>query len=231
VIIDPENPNLAQLLVAAQKLTPLLDQIAFVGGCVIGLLITDPGAAPIRATRDVDVIVEIGSYAEFTLLENHLRELGLRESRDIVCRWINADMILDLMPTDPSILGFSNRWYGAALENAQQIRIEQYEIRVITTAYFLATKLEAFHDRGKNEDQMSHDLEDIVTVIDGRVEIIKEISVAEVELRRYLRDQFQSLLASRDFLEVLPGHLLPDAASQGRVGIVIDRIKKLTIES
>ncbi len=148
-MVDPKNPNLAQLLVAARKLTPLLDQVAFVGGCVTGLLVTDPGAAPIRATLDVDAIVEIGSYAEFTLLENRLRELGFRESRDIVCRWIQEDMILDLMPTDPSILGFSNRWYRSALENAQRVPIEQYEIRVITAPYFLATKLEAFHDAEK----------------------------------------------------------------------------------
>ncbi len=76
---------------------------------------------------------------------------------------------------------------------------------------------------------MSHDLEDIVTVIDGRAEITKEVSLADQELRRYLNDQFRSLLASRDFLDALPGHLLPDAASQQRSGIVIERIKQLTL--
>jgi hypothetical protein len=233
-MVDLKNPSLAQLLDAAKKLVPMLDQIAFVGGCVTGLLLTDPAAAPIRATLDVDAIVQIGSYPEFTLLENRLRELGFRNSPEKnapVCRWVNEDLILDLMPTDPSILGFSNRWYRPALEHAETIRVEQYEIRVITAPYFLATKLEAFHGRGRNDYRSSHDLEDILTVIDGRGEITKEVSAVEPELRQYLRNEFQSLLESRSFLEALPGHLLPDAASQQRADLVIERIRQLTIES
>jgi hypothetical protein len=233
-MVDLKNPSLAQLLDAARKLAPLLNQIAFVGGCVTGLLLTDPAAAPVRATLDVDAIIQIGSYPEFTLLENRLRELGFRNSPEKnapVCRWVNEDLILDLMPTDPSILGFSNRWYRPALEHAETIRVEQYEIRVITAPYFLATKLEAFHGRGRNDYRSSHDLEDILTVIDGRAEITKEVFAVEPELRQYLRNEFQSLLESRNFLEALPGHLLPDAASQQRAGLVIERIRQLTIES
>lgn len=76
-----QNPNLAQLLVAAAKLEPLLNQIAFVGGCVTGLLLTDPAAAPVRPTLDVDAIVAIGSYVEFAFLENRLRDLGFDQPR------------------------------------------------------------------------------------------------------------------------------------------------------
>ena len=115
--IQPENPNLAQLVVIAAKLEPLLDQIVFVGGCVTGLLLTDPAAAPVRPTLDVDAIVAISSYADFTLLENHMRKLGFHESHAEgapICRWISGDQILDLMPTDTSILGFGNRWYQPA---------------------------------------------------------------------------------------------------------------------
>ena len=52
---------------------------------------------------------------------------------------------LDVMPTDERILGFSNRWYGPAIGAAQTIRAGRHDIRVVTTPYFLATKLEAFH--------------------------------------------------------------------------------------
>jgi hypothetical protein len=38
------------------------------------------------------------------------------------------------------------------------------------------------------------------------------------------------LLADRDFMEALPGHLLPDAASQQRVRIVVDRLQQLTLK-
>src|SRR5271169_106312 len=76
----PENPDLARLIAVARKLEPLLEQLAFVGGCVTGLLVTDPGAAPVRPTLDVDAIVEAASYVEFTVLEDRMRSLGFRES-------------------------------------------------------------------------------------------------------------------------------------------------------
>ena len=227
-----QSPNLARLAAVAAKLEPLLDQIAFVGGCVTGLFLTDPAAAPVRPTLDVDAIVAIGSYLEFTLLEKRMGELGFHQPHTgdaPVCRWAIGDLILDLMPADSSILGFGNRWYRPALENAQQVRIGEYEIRVITAPYFLATKLEAFHGRGKN-DFGSHDLEDIVTVIDGRPELVDEVHMAPTDLQKYLSDQFEDLLSNRDFLEALPGHLLPDAASQQRMGLVVERMKQLLLE-
>jgi predicted nucleotidyltransferase len=230
VNISRLNPNLVQLIAAAEKLRPLLDQIAFVGGCVTGLLLTDPAAAPVRPTLDVDAIVGIASYAEFTLLENRLRELGFRESHAEgapICRWLNGNLILDLMPTDASILGFGNRWYGPALESAQRMNISAREIRVITAPYFLATKLEAFRGRGKNDFRMSHDLEDIVTVIDGRSEIVDEVHHSTADLRNFLSEEFRALLSNRDFREALPGHLLPDAASQQRLRLVVNRMQQL----
>jgi predicted nucleotidyltransferase len=231
---DPENPNLARLTSAAKKLEPLLGQIVFVGGCVTGLLLTDPAAAPVRPTLDVDAIVAIGSYADFTLLENQMSDLGFHESHAEgapICRWISGDLILDLMPTDASILGFGNRWYHPALENAQRAQIGEYEIRLITAPYFLATKLEAFHGRGRNDFRMSHDLEDIVTVVDGRPEITEEVHDAPADLQRYLGDEFRALLSNRDFLEALPGHLLPDSASQQRLGLVMNRMQQFLVES
>lgn len=228
--IGRENPNLEQLMAVAARLTSISNQIVFVGGCATGLLLSDKGAAPVRATLDVDAIVEAASYAEFVAIEQRLRELGfdppVREGSPI-CRWVSGDLVLDLMPTDPAILGFSNRWYLPALKNAQRIRIGDHDIQVITAPYFLATKLEAFHGRGKNDYQMSRDLEDIVTVIDGRPEVTKEVSVAEPSLRRYLSDEFRALLSKRDFLDALPGHLLPDPASQQRIGIVVARIREM----
>jgi hypothetical protein len=152
---------------------------------------------------------------------------NLTRSTPPICRWIAGDLILDLMPTDSSILGFSNHWYRPALENAQTTRIGQHEIRIVTAPYFLATKLEAFHGRGKNDFRMSRDLEDIVTVIDGRSEIVDEVHLAPEDLRNYLSEEFRASLSNRDFLEALPGHLLPDAASQQRLALVMRRIQKL----
>jgi predicted nucleotidyltransferase len=232
-MIPAPNANFARLAHAAKKLKPLLDRIAFVGGSVTGLLLTDPAAAPVRPTLDVDAIIAIASYAEFTELEARLRELGFHQPHtesDPICRWMSGDLILDLMPTDASILGFSNAWYAAALENAQRIQIGELGIRLITAPYFIATKLEALHGRGENDFRMSHDLEDIVTVIDGRAELAEEVRVALADLQQYLSREFRTLLSNRDFQDALPGHLLPDAASQQRLSLVVKRMQQLIVK-
>ncbi len=229
---DPhQNPNLAQLLAAAAKLEPLLEQIVFVG-CITGLLITDPAAAPVRPTLDVDAIIEIASYSEFSAFGNRLRDPGFDNSHAEnapICRWTSGDLLLDLMPTDPSILGFTNRWYTPAFDHAKKLKTGKHEIRVITAPYFLATKVEAFHGRGNN-DFSSHDLEDVVTVIDGRPELADEVHLSPTDLQKYLSSEFQSLLSTRDFLDALPGHLLFDMASQQRAGLVLRRMKQLILE-
>jgi len=105
----------------AARLGPLLPEIVFVGGCATGLLITDPAASPVRATDDVDVIVQVASYAEYVRFSKRLRNLGFYEdsSEDApICRWLIDHMKLDVMPTDETILGFSNRWYKPAIDAA-----------------------------------------------------------------------------------------------------------------
>lgn len=51
-----KNPNLNLLEAAVRLLEPLLDELVFAGGCVTGLLITDPAAGGIRPTKDVDAM-------------------------------------------------------------------------------------------------------------------------------------------------------------------------------
>src|SRR5277367_5372031 len=103
----------------AARLKPLLPEIVFVGGCTTGLLITDPAASPARATDDVDVIVEVAFYAEYARFSKRLRNLGFSEDSSEgapICRWLVDQMKLDVMPTDETILGFSNRWYKPACQ-------------------------------------------------------------------------------------------------------------------
>ena len=224
------NPNAALLLSAVEKLVPLLDQIVFVGGCEAGLLIIDPGAAPIRPTIDVDAIVELASYPELIDIENRLRQLGFEQPHvegAPLCRWVHGDVVFDLMPVDSRILGFSNRWYRPALENAVGADVGDHKIRLIPAPYFLGTKLEAFHGRGRFDYRMSHDLEDVIAVLDGRPEIVIETQASGALLRQYLADEFSALLGERDFLDALPGHMLPDMASQQRIRIVVNRMQQI----
>jgi hypothetical protein len=211
------DPNRALFESVICLLGPVLDDLVFIGGCTTGLYITDSAAAGIRPTEDVDVIVDVTSYAEYTSLAERLRALGLAEDATPgapLCRWRRAEMIVDVMPTDASVLGFSNRWYPAAIETAHMRRIAGHDVRIVTPPLFIATKLEAFHGRGANDVFASHDLEDIVTLVDGRPTITAEVGAAEPEVRAYIATEVRALLDSPDFIEALPGFLLPDAGSQ-----------------
>jgi hypothetical protein len=113
------DPNLEQLIAAADALRPLLPELMFVGGCVTGLLITDEAAAEPRGTIDVDAIAEIRSYTQYAEFGDRLRCPGFNEDTSEgapLCRWIQSETILDIMPLDENILGFSNGWYKAAMK-------------------------------------------------------------------------------------------------------------------
>ena len=73
--------NLELLVRVARLLRPMLEDFVFVGGCTTALLITDSGAAEVRSTYDVDAIVEIKSYAEYTAFSERLRRLGFAEDQ------------------------------------------------------------------------------------------------------------------------------------------------------
>jgi|SRR5215469_7206107 len=104
-----------------------------------------------------------------------------------ICRWKQETTILDVMPLDEQILGFSNRWYRAALESAERRDLpEDVRILLVNPVYFCATKLEAFRGRGNDDYLASHDLEDFMAVIDGRPEFIDEIQNASADVRAYL---------------------------------------------
>lgn len=70
----------------------------------------------------------------------------------------------------------------------------------------------------------SHDMEDMIAVLDGRASVVKEVRAAEESLRRHLAVEFRRLLADTRFREVLPGHLPADSSSQERVPMVIERM-------
>jgi predicted nucleotidyltransferase len=205
------DPNLPLLLDAVRKLAPFLDEIVFVGGVTLGLLITDEASAPIRGTTDVDVIAEILTYTEYIAFSERLREAHFTEDQELTCRWHSGALTLDVLALSKEVLGFTNIWYEPALHHASTLTLpEGPSIRVISAPYFLATKMEAFRGRGKMDFQASHDLEDFVAVIEGRENIVNEIAESPRDVRDYLAQAAKGLLAESRFLDVLPGFVLDD---------------------
>ena len=222
------NPNIQILEMAVAYLGPLADDMVFLGGCSTGLLLTDIAAPPIRVTQDVDVITEVASLADYHRLSGQLRKRGFKEDQSSgapICRWVAAGVVLDVMPTRPEILGFGNEWYQPALDAAVGVELPSGKrIRMVTAPYFLATKLAAFIGRGMGDYVTSHDIEDIVAVLDGRPEIVNEVRQVNETLRKHLMARFAALLHDKNFVAALHGHLPGDTASQARAPLVMERI-------
>ena len=104
-------------------------------------------------------------------------------------------------------------------------------VRVATAPYFIAMKLEAFAGRGNSDYMASHDLEDIVSVVDGHANIEREIADSRNDLQEYLADRFGSLLDNDDFVMALPGHLAGDDASQARIPSILIRLRTIARRS
>jgi len=221
--------SLAMVETVARHLDGLREQVVFLGGAVTGLLLTDPVVSEVRATKDVDVIVEVTSHAKYYQLEEQLRALGFRNEAEVICRWSIADVLVDIMPTDTTILGFSNRWYSTAVKHSQRINLaDDLMIFLVTPVHFLATKIAAFEGRGDNDYLASHDLEDIITLLDGRAEIVQEIATAPADIRQYLQEKMSNFLNNPNFLEALPGHLPSDEAGQQRYPLIIQRMQLIS---
>jgi predicted nucleotidyltransferase len=228
--MNPNDPNLRLVEGVVKHLGDLREQFVFVGGCATGLLITDPARPPVRATTDVDLVTEVVTRAEYYEIAERLRELGFAEDAqsDVICRWRIGGFQVDVMPTDQTILGFTNRWHQAAADTAIDFELPSgAKIKLISPPSFLATKLEAFHDRGDQDYSVSHDIEDIITVVDGRPEIVNEITEDRTEIRDYLREEMEILLAEELFTESISWHLAGDQANQQRVPIIIQRLRTI----
>jgi predicted nucleotidyltransferase len=225
------TPAIEWVRIVAKRLGDLRDEVVFLGGATVGLLITDPAAAAVRSTKDVDVIVEVASWGEYAPLQERLRERGFTEDTEEgapLCRWVIEGIKVDVMPTSEAILGFSNRWYSSAMKTAKSIQLtDEISIRLVTAPYFMVTKLEAFRSRGQSDYQLSHDLEDMIAVVDGRPALVDEIDHAGPDLSDYLRDGVGQLLDDAAFLEALAGHLPGDAESQRRLPTLVERMKRI----
>jgi predicted nucleotidyltransferase len=210
----------------------LRESLVFVGGCATGLLVTAPRAQPIRMTLDVDLVAEVASLSEYHELERKFEALGFVHDLSAeapICRWQMGRLVVDLMPSRSDILGFANAWYPMAIETAQRLTLPDTDlaIRLIRASVFIATKLVAFRDRGRGDFLASHDLEDIITIVDGREALREEVVSAPPALRRYIADEVGKLLAKDDFVSALSGQLPADAAAQSRLPLLMQRLRGL----
>lgn len=199
------SSNISMLQKVANALGELLNEMVFVGGAVTELYASIPGTSDIRPTLDVDCVIELSSRTEHAKLENKLRAKGF--ANDItrgapICRWIYDHTLVDVMPSNSEILGFSNKWYVGGIESKIVKSLpDGTEIFVFPPSYYLAAKLEAHKDRGGEDLRQSHDFEDIVFIMDNCFELLEDINNSNITVKSYLKQECKELLQYHYLLE------------------------------
>ena len=206
-----------------------LAEVAFVGGCTTAMLVTDAVVLDdIRFTDDVDLVIELAGIGAWQQLTERLaaRNFKITGEDEVNCRFRFNDIVVDVMPSDPEVLGYANRWFVEGLARADKFTLPSGTvIQIFKPTYFLATKLEAFSGRGGG-DPYHKDVEDIIILIDGRPELLEEVRQAESELKEFITDGVRALrvLSGIDYVIESSGSV---QANPGRGQIIHGRMKEL----
>jgi hypothetical protein len=219
------------LLTVSGRIRTIGIDYAFLGGCIVPLLLDDPDVVPIRPTNDVDVVVTLVGQRQMASIESRLREEGFKHAAypgAPICRWELRGITVDVMPDrEAEFMGLSTRWFSEALKSATLHMIPGGEVPVISAPTFIATKLVAFTDRGKG-DFYHRDMEDVISIVDGRTSLRKDFEASSPELRAYVSAEVARYMANPGFVDQLPGHLPGDPASQGRFPLLIERLTAIS---
>jgi predicted nucleotidyltransferase len=217
--------------IVAQGLGDLHEQVVFVGGATTALYFDNPTLANPRPTDDVDCAIEISTRKDYYKLEDELRKLGFKNQVGQgvpLCRWSYSGITVDIMPTDKKILGFSNSWYPSGIASAEKVRLpSRLEVSIFSLPYFIASKFEAFANRGKGDLRLSSDFEDIVFVLDGCRQAEQKLNEAPSDVRTFLKTICEKLAVDSTFAEAIAGHLENDPNRAARTKRVMNLLKQL----
>jgi len=204
-----QRQNLLRIKAVYDALEELQDSVIFVGGATVSLYVQRV-AEEIRPTDDVDVLIELTDYKAYATLEEKLRAKKFVNDIEsgVICRYKIQGITVDIMPTDDKILGFSNIWYPQGFKTAVKYDLgDDYNINIFRPEYFIATKLEAFKNRGGNDGRTSTDFEDLVYIFNHRRTLWQEMSSADEDVRSYLQQQFKIMLENQYLEEWISSHL------------------------
>jgi hypothetical protein len=160
---------------------------------------------------------------DYSKLDEELRKLGFTNDIEsgIICRYKIQGIIVDIMPTNSEVLGFSNRWYSDGFKNAIDIELDkETSVKIFSPVYFIASKLEAFKNRGGKDFRTSTDFEDIIYVFENCKTLESDLLKVTETLRNYLKIEFLSLLKDSNLEEGIYAHLSPQFASIKSIEII-----------
>jgi hypothetical protein len=120
----------------------------------------------------------------------------------------------------------SNRWFMPGFQKAIDYNLEEVVVKILPLPYFLASKLDAFFDRGIKDLYGSHDFEDILYIFNYTTTLGEQISSADKDVKLYLIECSNKILNSESIMAVIPGHLYYETADE-RFEIIKGRLEKI----
>lgn len=223
-----EKSNKERLIQIASALQELNAEVVFVGGAVIQLYSKDPAAGNPATTYDVDCVVDVTTYREYTDFEQKLFSKHFANDTSEgapVCRYLFDGEKVDFMPKVDTGIGESNRWYleGTARKQVYQLN-DSLVIHIMPLSFYLASKIEALHSRGGDDYRGSKDFEDIVYVLNTCGHLSDLISKkTDPGVFFFLKDSFSSMLTRPNLLEEIECGLL----DEGRTSYIINQMQSI----
>lgn len=212
----------------ATALGPLNERVVYVGGTVVSLYIDDPSADDVRPTKDLDLTMEIASLGELEALREELIRRGFIQTANdsVICRFRYEDVLVDVMATEPIGWAPGNRWFAQGFGLGFTYSLDDLEIRLLPLPYFLATKFDAFFDRGIHDLWASHDFEDIVYLLNHVSDIADQAVNSEITVMEYLMDCSKRILESSQLQEAIVGNLFHEAQDE-RFQLIQSKLKTI----
>lgn len=219
--------NITVVAEIARALKELKDQMVFVGGAVLSLYVDDPAAEEIRFTADVDLTIHLVSFSEWIKMQKRLSELGFYpdSTGHVICSYLYKNIAVDIMPSEDSPIGPANKWFKKGFDDLWSAKAEEESIKILSAPCFLASKFEAFHNRGLDY-RTSHDFEDIIFVLDNRSTIVPEIKSTKDEIRQFIKSELGKILSNPHQEEIISSHINPLLIIE-RYQVVLEKINQI----
>lgn len=214
----------------AQGLKLIEEEFVFVGGAVAECYVTSNVAEQARPTDDIDVVLELAHYGKYASLQENLIQAGFNPdaSSRVICRYTYKGITVDIMPDEPAILGFSNKWYKAGIKESIYYEIDKAcSIKIFPAPLYIASKIEAYYQRGAQDKRLSTDFEDIIYVLENRQEFYGELLSTGGDTKAFIKDFAVKLMIERDTQEAVSAVMgyspLPE-----RINFILDLLKRIS---
>lgn len=111
----------------------------------------------------------------------------------------------------------SNRWFMPGYKKAFAAELDDMKINIMPLPYFLASKIDAFFDRGIHDVYASADLEDIVYIFNYSTTVVEQVISSEPDVIGYLKHAIQEIMNNETIAAAITGHVYYETADERMV--------------